>query len=428
MQLDLTGMLIAILGWILVASTLADEYWRVSSVAGSVITSVTIYENLWKSCAMDSTGLSNCRDFQSLLALSAYIQACRALVIGALVFGFFGTIAAAIGMKCTHIGPRSRKKKRLVAVSGGVLYVLTGVSCFIAITWYASSITTDFYNPLYPGIKYEFGSALYIGWAGSLLASGGGAMLCVEWCTDYKDNHRLYESYGRSAGRQYRNARHLKHQSSNKCTLPVTTQSDPFSFSNIISEHGPCQMPNANYMASSKPNPSTKHMASSKLRSNQVHHDLVTKHPLRSNSNGLYEDHKQSGFKHDPLNTTTSISQPTTRHNHDNTYSPSTRQKTKTNHKSIPSQKHSSNNPSQSQNHNRQNLSLKQNSKPNGCLNRTIDRTFQNISGNRRAGLQEPWTTGVDQHYPKPQVNKGNTMLEAPSDLQRGNKQLLTLI
>uniref|UniRef100_UPI00358E9E1C uncharacterized protein isoform X2 n=1 Tax=Myxine glutinosa TaxID=7769 RepID=UPI00358E9E1C len=390
MQLDLTGMLIAILGWILVASTLADEYWRVSSVAGSVITSVTIYENLWKSCAMDSTGLSNCRDFQSLLALSAYIQACRALVIGALVFGFFGTIAAAIGMKCTHIGPRSRKKKRLVAVSGGVLYVLTGVSCFIAITWYASSITTDFYNPLYPGIKYE--------------------------------------SYGRSAGRQYRNARHLKHQSSNKCTLPVTTQSDPFSFSNIISEHGPCQMPNANYMASSKPNPSTKHMASSKLRSNQVHHDLVTKHPLRSNSNGLYEDHKQSGFKHDPLNTTTSISQPTTRHNHDNTYSPSTRQKTKTNHKSIPSQKHSSNNPSQSQNHNRQNLSLKQNSKPNGCLNRTIDRTFQNISGNRRAGLQEPWTTGVDQHYPKPQVNKGNTMLEAPSDLQRGNKQLLTLI
>ena len=58
MQLDLTGTLIAILGWIVIASTLADEYWSVSTVAGSVITSVTVYENLWKSCAMDSMGLS----------------------------------------------------------------------------------------------------------------------------------------------------------------------------------------------------------------------------------------------------------------------------------------------------------------------------------------------------------------------------------
>uniref|UniRef100_A0A8C4QVU8 Claudin n=1 Tax=Eptatretus burgeri TaxID=7764 RepID=A0A8C4QVU8_EPTBU len=405
MQLDLTGTLIAILGWIVIASTLADEYWSVSTVAGSVITSVTIYENLWKSCAMDSMGLSNCRDFQSILGLSAYIQACRALVIGAVVLGFFGSIAAVIGMKCTRIGPRARKKKRLVAVSGGALYVLTGISCFTAITWYASRITTDFYNPLYPGMKYEFGSALYIGWAGSLLALGGGAMLCVEWCTDSEDNHRLHESYGRSAGRQCRNARHLKHQSTNKCPSPVKTRTDPFSFSNTNYESG-----NHN----SSHNPRAKHMARSKLWSKQVNHNLVTKHPHSSNSNGFYEDHDQCGSKHNPSTTIANISQPKTRPNHNTSDSPTPKQNPKINHKSSPSQKHNSQNPSLKQNHNH-----------NGCLNRTINHTSQNVSGNRRAGLQEPWTTGVDEHYPRQEVN---IMLEAFSDLQRRNKHLLTLI
>jgi len=37
---------------------------------GTVITTSTLYENLWMSCATDSTGVHNCREFPSLLALS----------------------------------------------------------------------------------------------------------------------------------------------------------------------------------------------------------------------------------------------------------------------------------------------------------------------------------------------------------------------
>lgn len=57
------------LAWLMVGIALPNRYWKVSSVDGNVITTSTIYENLWMSCATDSTGVHNCRDFPSLLAL-----------------------------------------------------------------------------------------------------------------------------------------------------------------------------------------------------------------------------------------------------------------------------------------------------------------------------------------------------------------------
>lgn len=67
--LEITGFLLSITSWLITGSCLANNSWKVSTVAGSVITSSTLYENLWKACAKDSTGVSNCRDFESLLAL-----------------------------------------------------------------------------------------------------------------------------------------------------------------------------------------------------------------------------------------------------------------------------------------------------------------------------------------------------------------------
>lgn len=66
---ELVGFLMCVGGWLLTAVSLANDYWRLSSVSGSVIISVRQYQNLWQSCAEGSTGVSNCRTFQSLLAL-----------------------------------------------------------------------------------------------------------------------------------------------------------------------------------------------------------------------------------------------------------------------------------------------------------------------------------------------------------------------
>uniref|UniRef100_A0A8C0H0T1 Claudin n=1 Tax=Chelonoidis abingdonii TaxID=106734 RepID=A0A8C0H0T1_CHEAB len=64
------GFFLGTLGWGLLGVTLPNSYWRVSTVDGSVITTSTLFENLWQSCATDSTGVYNCREFPSMLALS----------------------------------------------------------------------------------------------------------------------------------------------------------------------------------------------------------------------------------------------------------------------------------------------------------------------------------------------------------------------
>lgn len=69
MATEIIAFLLTISGWILISSTLPTDYWKVSSVDGTVITTATFWSNLWKTCVTDSTGVSNCKDFPSMLAL-----------------------------------------------------------------------------------------------------------------------------------------------------------------------------------------------------------------------------------------------------------------------------------------------------------------------------------------------------------------------
>ncbi|XP_063058558.1 claudin-15-like isoform X1 [Engraulis encrasicolus] len=174
---EVVAFLLGFIGWIMVGVALPNRYWRVSTVDGNVITTSTIYENLWMSCATDSTGVHNCRDFPSLLALSGYIQASRALMIAAIVMGFFGIIATLVGMQCSKVGGENYVLKGRVAGIGGVFFLLEGLCTMISVSWYAFNITQEFFDPLYPGTKYEIGEGLYIGWCSATLALCGGACL-----------------------------------------------------------------------------------------------------------------------------------------------------------------------------------------------------------------------------------------------------------
>ncbi|XP_059207975.1 claudin-15b [Centropristis striata] len=182
------------LGWLMVGIALPNRYWRVSSVDGNVITTSTIYENLWMSCATDSTGVHNCRDFPSLLALSGYIQASRALMIASIVFGTFGLVATLVGMKCSKIGGENYLLKGRVAAIGGAFFLLQGICTMIAISWYAANITQQFFDQFYPGTKYEIGEGLYIGWSsGTLAICGGSCLLCA--CKITKPSEKIPYPY-----------------------------------------------------------------------------------------------------------------------------------------------------------------------------------------------------------------------------------------
>ncbi|XP_067116512.1 claudin-10a [Osmerus mordax] len=191
MATEIVAFLLTISGWILVSSTLPIDYWKVSSVDGTVITTATFWSNLWKTCVTDSTGVSNCKDFPSMLALDAYIQVCRGLMIASVCLGFFGAILALVGMKCTKIGGSETTKAKLTGLSG-LHFILNGLCSLTACSLYAHRITTEFFDPLFVAQKFELGAALFIGWAGSVLCVLGGLIFCLSLTEGFRQAEYSY--------------------------------------------------------------------------------------------------------------------------------------------------------------------------------------------------------------------------------------------
>ncbi|KAM5228516.1 claudin-15 [Ctenodactylus gundi] len=188
MAVEIFGFFLAALGLLMLGVTLPNSYWRVSTVHGNVITTNTVYENLWHSCATDSLGVSNCWEFPSMLALSGYVQGCRALMITAILLGFLGLVLSMAGLRCIKVGNLEVTTKAKLAAIAGTLHLLAGTCGMVAISWYAVTITQDFFNPLHAGTKYELGPALYLGWSASLLSIVGGICLCSNCCCAPKED------------------------------------------------------------------------------------------------------------------------------------------------------------------------------------------------------------------------------------------------
>ncbi|XP_067394990.1 claudin-15-like isoform X3 [Emydura macquarii macquarii] len=129
----------------------------------------------------------------------AYIQACRALMIISIILGLLATVLSLFGLKCTQVGMSNENTKVKIAVTGGAIFILAGLSSMVAISWYAARITAQFFDPLYGGTKFELGDALYLGWAGSILSMLGGIFLTCS-CKGGKRGKYSDRKYDYSAG------------------------------------------------------------------------------------------------------------------------------------------------------------------------------------------------------------------------------------
>ncbi|XP_004604947.1 claudin-7 isoform X2 [Sorex araneus] len=196
--LQLLGFSMALLGWVGLLACTAIPQWQMSSFAGdNIITSQAMYKGLWMECAIQSTGVMNCKIYDSVLALPAALQATRALMVVSLVLGFMAMIVATMGMKCTNCGGDDKVKKARIAMTGGIIFIVAGLAALIACSWSGHQIVTDFYNPLVPmNVKFEFGPAIFIGWAGSaLVLLGGGLLSCSCPRSESKTGYRAPRSY-----------------------------------------------------------------------------------------------------------------------------------------------------------------------------------------------------------------------------------------
>ncbi|NWR79274.1 CLD19 protein, partial [Centropus unirufus] len=202
---ELAGYLAALAGWVAALAAAVLPHWRQSSYAGdAIITAVGLHQGLWMSCAAQSTGQVQCRLHESLLSLDVPMQTTRALMVISLLLGFFGVVVSVVGMKCTKVGEDDPVTKGRIAVAGGIFFILSGLCTLTAVSMYAAQVTHDFFsdNALPKNARFEFGSALFVGWGAASLSVLGGTLLSCSWPTKQRQA-QYYRQAQPSTAREY---------------------------------------------------------------------------------------------------------------------------------------------------------------------------------------------------------------------------------
>ncbi|RXN02799.1 claudin ZF-A9 [Labeo rohita] len=177
--LQLLGTTLGILGWLGIIISCTLPLWRVTAFIGTnIVTAQIMWEGLWMSCVVQSTGQMQCKVYDSMLALPQDLQASRAILIIASLVGLIAIFASFAGGRCTNCLADGFAKAR-VAVAGGAFFVAAGVLGLVPSSWTAHQIIGDFYNPLVAhSQKRELGAAIFICWGAAVLMLIGGGLLC----------------------------------------------------------------------------------------------------------------------------------------------------------------------------------------------------------------------------------------------------------
>ncbi|XP_061755181.1 claudin-4-like [Nerophis ophidion] len=177
--LQMLAVLLAFMGWLGAIITCALPMWRVTAFVGAnIVTAQVIWEGLWMTCVVQSTGQMQCKVYDSMLALPQDLQAARAMVVVSVMVGVLGVLVAAAGGKCTNCVEDETAKAKACIVAG-VMFVIGALLVMIPVSWSAHTVIRDFYNPLVTAAqRRELGAALYIGWGSAAMLLLGGGILC----------------------------------------------------------------------------------------------------------------------------------------------------------------------------------------------------------------------------------------------------------
>lgn len=190
--LELLGLGLCVIGTLLVMVACGLPMWKVSAyIDGNIVVAQSIWDGLWMSCVVQSTGQMQCKSHDSVLALTTDLQSARALTVISAMMGVIGLMVTIAGAQCTNCITNESIKGKVVS-AGGVMYIISGLFVLVPLCWMANSIISEFYDPQVPSAKKrEIGAALYIGWAASGMLLLGGAILCFSRPHEEKASYPL---------------------------------------------------------------------------------------------------------------------------------------------------------------------------------------------------------------------------------------------
>ncbi|XP_077464388.1 claudin-19 [Stigmatopora argus] len=172
--LQLLGFFLALIGVATTVTATVMVEWKTHGHSHRII------EGLWMTCSVGHR--TTCEVHDSLLKLSDQVQITRAILLVSIFLSTVGLMIATIGMKCTRFMEGKPNAKGAVARIGGIMFMVAGIMTLIITSWYVKKIISDFHHDHHLH-RFEFGTAVFVSWAGGLLTTFGGAFLICQKCS-----------------------------------------------------------------------------------------------------------------------------------------------------------------------------------------------------------------------------------------------------
>ncbi|XP_073499412.1 putative claudin-24 [Phyllobates terribilis] len=175
LKLQCGAMFFALLGCILICVSTFVPLWKNLNLD---LNEMEIWiSGLWQTCVMQDEGGTQCKDFDSFLALPFSLQMARILMFLSDGLGIIGLIVSTLCLECLKSGEKDIKKK--LAFVGGTLLVISGIIALVPVSWIAYDTVQEFWDETIPEIvpRWEFGEAMFMCWFGSFFLILGGSLL-----------------------------------------------------------------------------------------------------------------------------------------------------------------------------------------------------------------------------------------------------------
>ncbi|CAJ1086863.1 putative claudin-24 [Xyrichtys novacula] len=178
--LELLGVVLAGGAWLCSLATTMLTSWLTLSTE---LLPTEFYElGLWETCVIQEHGGLECRPYDGLLGLPPNIKLARIFMVLTLGAGLLGLLLAIPGLhviSCCSDLPDIRRRKRAMKAAGGALCLVAGVLGLVPVSYIAHLAVLNFHDETMPEMvpRWEFGDALFCGWAGGVLHLIGGVLL-----------------------------------------------------------------------------------------------------------------------------------------------------------------------------------------------------------------------------------------------------------
>ncbi|XP_029030261.1 claudin-4-like [Betta splendens] len=184
---QIAGLSLAVVGFLGTAVICALPIWCVTKTISGIVGPRMLWEGLWMHCFGLSGHKTQCRLYSG--NAPRVLQAARALVVVAILFGFSAIVLVIVGGTRTSC-IRTEKRKCQVHCVAGVLFIIAGLLVLIPVCWTANDIVRP-QQHAYDQV-HGLGAALYVGWgAAGLLVLGGGLLCTCKKNTDSNQSVRF---------------------------------------------------------------------------------------------------------------------------------------------------------------------------------------------------------------------------------------------